>query len=432
MKANIIFVSMIAVLVVLTGATILSGCGNPTGGGGGGGSSTITHYLWVATTGSDDAGYGTSETHAYRTIGHALNLARPNTMIRVMDGLYNENLTWSTFESVSISGESMNGTIISGEMTDRCITISSSAVANQTILLQSLTIINGSSGSDGGGIIINKAGITLHLKNVVMMNNSAGTSSNGGAICGGDNNVLAENCTFESNAAGYGGAIYLPSATGGYLSATNCVFSSNSAIIGGAIYVPYITLEACSLSGNNATNTSGFASSGAVYVGYSGKVTNSLFFNNQVHATGGNGYGGAIHQANTTPSLNIVNCTFASNEVTSNVASDSGAVWGQTETNLTNCILYGNFASTSNPQINTVCNVNYSDVQGGYSGTGANNVNDDPAFFGTLPFSAASDLSLTVLSPADVTEEGTFSGAPTKDYIGHSRTGHMSMGAYQY
>lgn len=440
MKANILFVSMIALLVALTGAISLSGCGNPTGGGGGGGggSSSIRHYIWVSTTGTDTTaeGAGTTEATAYKTITYALNVASQETLIRVMDGVYAEHLTWSTFEAVCISGESMDGTIISGDATDRCVIIPSTAVINQIITMESLTITDGRPSGHGGGIYIFRAGITIRLKNVSMMNNSAGTSS-GGAIYGAyeDDNVLAENCTFESNAAGYGGAVFLTTSiitpsSGGRLTAKNCNFSGNlSSIDGGAIYAPYTTLEACSLSGNQVTHT-GYADSGAAYVKYGGTMTNCLFFNNKVNTTGGDGHGGAIHHEGGGTTLNIVNCTFASNEVSSSGGTSfDGAIDGNANTNLKNCILWGNIASSS-PQLNTSSVVNYSDVQGGYSGT--HNVNIDPTFSGTIPYTSAGDLALTASSTTDVTNGGTTSGAPSKDYAGNTRSGHVSMGAFQF
>jgi predicted outer membrane repeat protein len=437
MKANIIFVSMIALLTVLTGAMILSGCGNPTGGGGGGGgSSLISHYIWVSTaTGSDDAGTGTNEANAYQTIGKALGVARSHTLIRVVDGTYAEHLTWSTFEVVYISGESRDGTIISGEASGRCIYIPSDAATNKTIKIESLTINNGDDGGHGGGIYIGREGITLHLKNVSMTNNSAGAASGGGAIYGvyESDNVIAENCTFEGNSAGNGGAIFLTTGSippsGGHLSANNCTFSDNfAALEGGAIYTPNITLEACSLSGNQTTRA-GYADSGAAYVKYAGKMTNCLFFNNKVSTTGNDGHGGAMHHETTGFTLNIVNCTFASNEViSSGGGSFDGAIAGNADTNLKNCILWGNIAST-NPQLNNTCVVNYSDVQGGYSGT--NNVDISPEFAAvSVPYSDPSDLKLTAITTIDVTHGGTKSGAPSKDYAGTARTGHNSMGAY--
>ncbi len=440
MKANILFVSMIALLTVLTGAIILSGCGNPTGGGGStGGGSLYAHYIWVSNSGSDETGTGTNAANAYKTINYALSVAKPKTLIRVVDGTYAEHLSWSTFESVCISGESTDGAIISGDATGICITIPSDAATNQTIIIQSLTINNGSSTGSGGGIYIHQNGITVNLKNVVMANNnSAGGGVNGGgAIYGAyqDDNVLAENCTFEGNTGQYGGAVLLVHGltppSGGYLSASNCNFSNNSAAqVGGAIYVPNITLEACSLSGNQVTRA-GYADSGAAYVSYGGTMTNCLFFNNKVDTGVSQGLGGAIRQPNNGFDLKIFNCTFASNEViSSNVASGSGAIDGYSQTKLTNCILYGNIALTD-PQIIAGCNVNYSDVQGGYPGT--NNVDFDPAFAATsLPYSSSRDLMLTASTTTDVTHGGTKSGAPSKDYAGTARSGHNSMGAYQY
>jgi predicted outer membrane repeat protein len=439
MKTNVLFVSMIALLTVLTGAIILSGCGNATGGGGSSGGTAFSATIYVSNTGSDDAGNGSSS-NPYKTIQHALNICASRDVIGIYDGLYKEHITWTTRESVTLKGESRDGAILSGEASGRCIFIESTSATNQTITLESLTITNCYIAGSGGSIYINREGITLHLKNVSMTNNSVGTATYyGGAIYGkyADDNVAAENCSFESNTGRSGGAIFLSSgsgAVGAGLTAKNCTFSGNLARSGGAIYVPYITLEACSLSGNRATNAAGYADSGAVFVHSGGTMTNCLFFNNQVNTTGDNGWGGAIRQYSdgsaSDATLEIVNCTFVSNEVhSSGGTSNCGAILGWASTKLTNCILWGNIASSSN-QLNTSCTVDHSDVQGTYSGTKI--VNVDPQFSGSTPYSAASDFTLTASSSTDVTHGGTTEAAPSKDYSGHSRTGHNSMGAYQH
>lgn len=253
----------------------------------------------------------------------------------------------------------------------------------------------------------------------------------GGAIAGTnpDDNVIAENCSFEGNSAQHGGAIYLRSPAG--LTANNCTFSDNSAVDYGAVYTGIITLDACTFSGNRATEESG-----AVAVKSGGTIINCLFFNNIVDNPIGDGHGGAIHHidsALTPPNaeLRIVNCTFASNEVRASGSMSNSyycAIFGYGNTKVTNCILWGNIASLES-QIDGSSVVNYSDVQGGlYAGT---NYGLDPIFAGPVPYASVNSLKLTPLSPPEVTQGGTFEGAPSVDFDGHIRTKPYSMGAFE-
>jgi hypothetical protein len=103
-------------------------------------------------------------------------------------------------------------------------------------------------------------------------------------------------------------------------------------------------------------------------------VHNSLFTNNEATA------GGAI--ANRFGSLQIANCTFVGN-IATHARGHGGAVYGASTTAvITNSVFWNNFCaglpdqilgSSSSPPL-----VTYSNVQGGWTGTG--NINVDPAF----------------------------------------------------
>ncbi len=66
--------------------------------------------------------------------------------------------------------------------------------------------------------------------------------------------------------------------------------------------------------------------------------------------------------------------------------------------------------------------MSYSDVQGGFAGTG--NIDADPLFIG------GGDYHLRVGSPC--ADEGTSAGAPTHDIEGTPRDAAPDMGAYEW
>jgi predicted outer membrane repeat protein len=446
------------VVSALVSLSVITGCGNPTGGGGGGGGgsqSGPTFYnntIWVSPEGSD-SGTGTDEANAFQTIGHALSVATAETLIRVMDGVYNEQLVWPATNTVCLSGESMSGTIISGESGDRCIIIDSTAATYQTITMESLTIAYGNpSADDGGGIKIEQSNIVLYLRRVAMTYNSVDTANHkGGAIYGDDttDSVAAVNCVFSSNEAYQGGAIYLDvsgASDTNFLSAKNCSFFSNSAAIkGGAIFAPYVSLEASDFHDNSASYASPYnGNSGAAYINDGGLIVNCVFYNNIVTGSGTNYNNGGAISFDNNATLNVVNCTIVSNEVTGSTKGFGGGIGLPSAAiplmKVKNCIIWGNLAAVSPevacystvPTTITTCEVVYSDIGEGYIGTG--NVTSDPVFVGetSLPYSSAEAFKLTAASPSKVKTGGAFIGAPTTDYLGHDRSRPYSMGAFEY
>ncbi len=460
---------VIGVIVsALVSLALITGCGtNPTGGGGGGGGGLpvkYANYIWVSNTGSDDAGTGTSEACAYQTINHALSVATPETLIRVVDGLYTEHLIWPTTKTVCISGESRDGTIISSDATVRCIDIGPGSATNQTITMESLTITNGCPpsglGNNGGGIFIDQSDINLSLKNVAMTYNRVDTTvdDRGGAIYGEYNtdSVIAENCIFSSNEAYSGGAIFLQAAGASdtnILKAKNCIFFGNSARYqAGAVFAPYVLLEASAFYDNSATYPGGsdYSNSGAAYIMDGGLIVNCVFYNNTVTGSGSIQVNGGAIRFDDNAILEVVNCTIVSNEVIGSTAGYGGGISYASAANpllkVKNCIVWGNMAASSPevasystyPTVGPTCKVSYSDIKGGYAGKG--NVNINPIFVGTIPYSSVEAFKLSSSSTTKVTHGGTMSGAPSRDYSGKARgvpsiVGSIqfySMGAFEY
>ncbi|MGW8178941.1 MAG: PKD domain-containing protein, partial [bacterium] len=153
---------------------------------------------------------------------------------------------------------------------------------------------------------------------------------------------------------------------------TNCTFSGNSAGSGGGMYnnsSPSPTVTNCTFSGNSA------------------------------------GSGGGMSNFNSSPT--VANCTFAGNS-----ADYGGGMYNYSSSpTVTNCILWGDTPQEiDNRQLSSPV-VTYSDVQGGYAGTG--NIDANPLFVG------GGDYHLTADSPC--IDMGTTSGAPNTDFEGDPR-----------
>ncbi len=204
-------------------------------------------------------------------------------------------------------------------------------------------------GADGGGILLANGATHLTMSNSVISGNTA--SDDGGGVYNGGSTVVFTDCDISDNVTGVdGGGLqnYY-----GNMTLTGCVVEGNSnGDWGGGLrnHTGTVTLTKCSFINNNGTNRGG-----GVY-------------NNDGNVT-------------------VTNCTFSGNTAT------SGGAIGQhnSTTTVKNSIMWGNSSavwvqSGSAP-------ATYSDIQGGYSGTG--NINADPLFVDA----ANGDYSLDANSP---------------------------------
>jgi hypothetical protein len=130
----------------------------------------------------------------------------------------------------------------------------------------------------------------------------------------------------------------------------------------------------------------------------------------------------------------VHNCTFSGNSVTLAAYGGGGIYNEQSSTMMTNCILWGDTPDEIKNK-ESADHVYYSDVQGGYVGTG--NINADPFFVD----SAAGNLRLRPGSPC--IDKGSNAYVPsgiTNDLDGHTRiidgdcnnTEVVDMGAYEF
>jgi len=270
------------------------------------------------------------------------------------------------------------------------------------------------------------------------------------AVSGVDEVVVADG-TYSENIDFSGKAITVRSVNGpavtiidgvGFDSAVKCTTGETAAT----------ALNGSTITGGNAAVGGGMDNNGS-----SPTVINCVFAGNSVSFNGG-----AMRNLNASPTL--INCAFSGN--TAN-GSGGGMYNADGTPALTNCILWGNtddadggaggpFTDES-AQIHVnagTVTVNYSNVQGTWTGTGSNNIDDDPLFVdadgvdntvGTVD----DDLRLSAGSPcidaADLAVYGA-NGGPFDDLGGLDRdvddpstanTGagaltFLDMGAYEY
>ncbi|WP_437591389.1 choice-of-anchor Q domain-containing protein [Sorangium sp. So ce1000] len=182
-----------------------------------------------------------------------------------------------------------------------------------------------------------------------------------------------------------------------------------------------LTVLDCLFANNTATRGGGINATGTA------RVTNSVFFANTANGVGGlreiEALGGGIYADG---DMSVTNCTFYGNSAEGFVPPDDGGglyVASETTTVL-NSILWGDSPNEIAGPGTAV--ITYSDVMGGYPGTG--NIDQDPLFVAP----AEGDLHLQASSPAR--DAGLFtSSLPKTDLDGNPRVSGAApdMGAYE-
>lgn len=341
-------------------------------------------------------------------------------------------------------------------------------IINSSVAIQNCTITgNTSADFGGGGGIYNgaRAGNTITLANCTITGNSALETAGGvynstgipgdlsGAASGTTTNITITNCTISGNTAGdatrgeagQGGGVV--NANGDLYGTSSikmigCTVSGNTATTisggsganGGGLYTENIgnlnsiTLTDCAFTGNSAQE------GGGIYTYNGGKgltLTNCVIAKNTAQGNGGGFYNNASGNGSNNNNIVLTNCTFSGNSAGGSGGGLYNLNSGFTSFNMTNCIAYADTGAADTSGASEVVNstpnlgsfsVSYSDIQGGYTGTG--NSNADPLFV-----SAPDDLRLKPGSPA--IGAGTSSGAPSTDQDGKTRSNPPTLGAYE-
>jgi hypothetical protein len=379
----------------------------------------------------------------YPNIQAGIDAAASGDTVLVRDGTY--LLTAAIdFKGKTITVRSENGAgncFLDGQNNTRVVYFHSGESSRS--VLSGFTIRNGRAiyaPQAGAGIYFEGASPTITdctiIANIARAAAGLATAyAYGGGIYSTASSPTIRNCTIQGNRAeasasgresiGYGGGIYI---SGGSPIIANCLISGNTASGG---YYAY---------------------GGGIYsTGSSPNIANSTISNNSVASgTSNAAEGGGIYFANSIPS--IVNCT-----INGNSAKDgAGLYFSQSSTfsTLTNCTIVRNTAvanggglylKTSTPRIiNSILwedspqevysegagspNITYSDIYGGYTGSG--NISGSPGFVSI----GQQDYHLISTSPAINAGSNAAPELPTQDKEGSNRIidSIVDMGAYEY
>ena len=250
----------------------------------------------------------------------------------------------------------------------------------------------------GGGILCQNSSPTII--NCMIIENTAGSGFedlNGGGIYSAGGSPMIIECVIAGNIAhphcgGVGGGLYLVLGSPMVIDCTisgNRVFAADGVCgnAGGGIYVRAASpiIAGCTISGNEVVGR--FASGGGLYNVSDSATVIGCTFSGNTSASGGGIFNGGNND------VAVINCTFTGNQgggmlnSFSNVATvvnctfagnQNGGVTNYLGTlRVINCILWGN-GPDEVLDLGIATTVSYSDVQGGYAGTG--NIDVDPLF----------------------------------------------------
>lgn len=296
-----------------------------------------------------------------------------------------------------------------------------------------------------GGGLSNQNHSSPAVTNCLFTSNSA--PSGGGMGNLDSSSPTVSGCTFTTNSSTYGGA--MRNLNGCSPKLTNCTFTRNTAAYGGAIdnyALSNPTVTSCLYNGNRADWGGAMATDNSSPV-----ITNTVFTMNTAQTDIANYVrGGGIYINNGSRPV-VTNCTFTSNMVVTTAYPTycwgGGIVnMGGSTATVANCIFWGNSAATGAQVYNesgSTLTLTYSDVQGGYAGTG--NLNADPRFV-RAPSNGADGVrgtadddfgDLRLLAASTCKDAGLDSAVPagiTTDLAGLPRFSgsHVGQGAYEY
>ena len=342
------------------------------------------------------------------TIQESLFFSRSGETIVLAEGTYYENIYFGE-RNITLrctdpnDSDVVSATIINGDTDSNPETMSGRVInlagtRDTTCYIWGLSITGGSTNARGGGIY--GAGTSPKISHCIINKNSAMNGGGGLYDCDGPIN----NCAVTGNAAKDGGGLYYCEGPinecaitentvdfrGGGLfdcggeficngpydcafTITNCIISGNSASSGAGMYnnLANPSLLNCTLSDNMAMDCGG----GVYNYASSPTFANCIFSRNSANN------GGGIYNYEHTSSI-LTNCTFAENSAPNGnaLACDSRDQIYLSLLQLANCILWdgGNEIWNNNKSI---IMMNYSNVQGGWSGVG--NIDVNPMFADT-------------------------------------------------
>jgi len=350
---------------------------------------------WPTAAGARDITVCVNPPGEFQTIGEAIAAADDNDVIIVCNGTYtgdsNKNLSFGG-KKITVRSESDNTLLctIDCEGSGRAFLFQSGE--SDGSVLRGFTITHGRApeGEYGNGILCERS--SPKIINCVFDANrddelEQQTLGGGAIACRDASNPIIVNCTFSNNAArnsyAKGGAIYA------VLSSpliVDCSLTGNRTDYNGAAIhceSGHPTILRCQMTGNYVEqNNDGHVIS---CDNASPAILNCLIENN--NKSGYDSGGGIICLGSSKPY--IANCTIADNDNTGGETGGLHCEW-RSEPIVRNCILWGNLGKQPVTQIyygggNWGPIVEYSDVQGGWTGRGKEIMDLDPKFVARQP-----------------------------------------------
>lgn len=272
---------------------------------------------------------------------------------------------------------------------------------------------------------------SIHIYGLVIQGGAAngiGFNSVGAGILNKNSSPTVEYCGIKNNYSDSSGAgIY---DAGGFASIVNCLFKNNVSFAGNGsgLYIKSkkpVKIDASVFDSNTTKDTSSLSGGGALYIsGASTEIVNSVFTRNNA-----NGKGGAIF--NKESNLKLANCTFYNNSAVKGAGGINNELAKDT---IVNTILWDNNGEISD----TISNVVYSCIKGGYPGNG--NISNYPEFINVLNSEGAdgkygtNDDGLRLAASSPCLDIASASGAPSVDITGIVRPSGIGVeiGAYEY
>lgn len=248
----------------------------------------------------------------------------------------------------------------------------------------------------GGGVLVYSSDASVK-NNIIESNNiQHSTDSYGGGICAiseNGNNYIIENNIIRENSINTPSIVYYSLGGGIYTGTTGYVRILNNKILNNTITAPtaygggvvpagannnnYFILN--NIISGNILNAATGASGGIDIYNHSPVVKNNLIILNSAPT------GGGLLIENASP-------LFSNNTIANNTATVSGGGINIISANpsMINCIIWGN-AAPAGSQINGSADVSYSDIEGGFTGTG--NINQNPEFIAGSEFYLLAETS---------------------------------------
>ena len=384
---------------------------------------TDTRYIVYVDSTAQGNNDGSSWTHAFQSLNHALGKAIVGQELWVAKGTYTPSMSTDRSRSFRLKpGVDVYGGFAGTESS-----------RSDRDWLTYVTILSGDIGKPND-MSDNSYHVVIGTDNAVLdgfiisHGNAKGDDQNrfGGGMYNWSSSPIISNCMFKHNWAISGGGIY--NIHDSSPTVTDCRFSDNRVDFNGGGIMNRggsPKLIRCRFHKNSAESNGG----GIVNIDSSPTINNCLFSGNSART-----FGGAIANRLSTPLIS--NCTLNGNS-----ASAGGAIYNNSSSPIIkNSILWENVGTRAGPELHSEDissgfdldreyesnpDITYSCIQGGYPGHGNTDLN---------PLFVDAEKEIFYLQPGSpCIDTGTLDASPTDDITGTLRPlgNEMDMGVYE-